>query len=368
VLKVSNYETTGPFRGFAEWEGDSATKIEAELEKQRVWLKSVVEHCLDLAEKLNQVADAYKLVTFTSSSPSWNVRQGFTLSFANADKAVKELIEHHSTNMHPLPEVVKYYRYNPNYDAWTASGYLADDYTEKGLAKIVVKLRELSTAAQTEFKTKANYDGFASIEESATGGTGSGRAPKITYTIDPPKKDTDPTQEDDTTPPPDDTTLPDDTALPGGGLPTMPELPTDVPTDTTPVTDGVVGGVGAGSPKLPAGGLGMRAASVGGGGGGVPSMPLQPPVAAEGAGSSAGRGGPNLAGAGAGAMGAGAAMGGRGGMGMAPMAGQGGKGEDSKAKRAQQDEEALYAEDRPWTEAVIGNRRRKDGPDNKESK
>jgi hypothetical protein len=53
---------------------------------------------------------------------------------------------------------------------------------------------------------------------------------------------------------------------------------------------------------------------------------------------------------------------------MAPMAGQGGKGEDSKAKRAQQDEEALYAEDRPWTEAVIGNRRRKDGPDNKESK
>ena len=110
----------------------------------------------------------------------------------------------------------------------------------------------------------------------------------------------------------------------------------------------------------------MRAASVGGGGGGVPSMPLQPPVAAEGAGSAAGRGGLNVGGAGA--LAGGAAMGGRGGMGMAPMAGQGGKGEDSKAKRAQQDEEALYAEDRPWTEAVIGNRRRKDGPDNKESK
>jgi hypothetical protein len=108
----------------------------------------------------------------------------------------------------------------------------------------------------------------------------------------------------------------------------------------------------------------MRAASVGGGGG-VPSMPLQPPAPAEGAGSAAGRGGPNLGGA---APAGGAAMGGRGGMGMAPMAGQGGKAEDSKAKRAQQDEEALYAEDRPWTEAVIGNRRRKDGPDNKESK
>jgi hypothetical protein len=107
------------------------------------------------------------------------------------------------------------------------------------------------------------------------------------------------------------------------------------------------------------------AASVGGGGG-VPSMPLQPPVAAEGAGSGVGRGVPTVGGAGA--MAGGAAMGGRGGMGMAPMAGQGGKGEDSKAKRAQQEEEALYAEDRPWTEAVIGNRRRKDGPDNKESK
>jgi hypothetical protein len=95
-------------------------------------------------------------------------------------------------------------------------------------------------------------------------------------------------------------------------------------------------------------------------------MPLQPPVAAEGAGSAAGRGGLNVGGAGA--LAGGAAMGGRGGMGMAPMAGQGGKGKDNKAKRAQQEEEALYAEDRPWTEAVIGNRRRKDGPDNKESK
>ena len=149
-------------------------------------------------------------------------------------------------------------------------------------------------------------------------------------------------------------------------MPTMPEMPSDVPADAA-LSDGVLGGAGAGSSKLPTGGMGIRAASVGGGGGGgVPSMPLQPPVAAEGAGSAAGRGGLSVGGAGAQA--GGAAMGGRGGMGMAPMAGQGGKGQDSKAKRAQQDEEALYAEDRPWTEAVIGNRRRKDGPDNKESK
>ena len=381
VLKVSSYGTTGPFRGFAEWEGDSATKVEEQLETQRVWLKSFVEHCLDLAEKLDQVVEAYKLVTFTSSSPKWDYGGYNTLGFAHADEVVDGLVEFHKVNVHPLPGLFIWYKFDPGYSAGGSymgmDNYIAPDgvnfdgvgqmqvnlYSNKGLAKIVKKLNELSIAAKTEFKAKANYDGFASIEESVAGGTGLGRAPKPTYTIDPPKKDTDPTD-------PGDTTLPDDTTLPGGGLPTMPtlpsDLPTDMPTDTPPPTDGVLGGVGAGSSKLPAGGLGgMRAAAVGGGGG-VPSMPLQPPVAAEGAGSAAGRGVPNVGGAGA--LAGGAAMGGRGGMGMAPMAGQGGKGEDSKAKRAQQDEEALYAEDRPWTEAVIGNRRRKDGPDNKESK
>lgn len=368
VLKVSSYETTGPFRGFAEWEGDSATKIEEQLETQRVWLKSFVEHCLDLAEKLNQVVVAYKLVTFTSSSPKWDVKRGFTgfADFADADKAVEELGYHHSTNIHPVPDVINFYKFDPNWtwqddarEIFKNGGWYADEYTDAGLAKIVKKLQELSTAAQTEFKTKANYDGFASIEETATGGTGSGRAPKPSYTIDPPS-DTDTGTDTEVSDPLADAGLGD------AGLPTMPTLPTDVPsdvpTDVAPPTDGVLSGVGTGSPKLPTGGLGgMRAASVGGGG-----VPLQPPVAAEAAGSPAGRGGPNLGGAGA--MG-GAAMGGRGGMGMVPpMAGQGGKGEDSKAKRAQQDEEALYAEDRPWTEAVIGNRRRKDGPDNKESK
>jgi hypothetical protein len=52
--------------------------------------------------------------------------------------------------------------------------------------------------------------------------------------------------------------------------------------------------------------------------------------------------------------------------GMAPMApGAGGQGgQDSKTK-SKQGEEALYEEERPWTEAVIGNRRRKDATDNK---
>ena len=39
------------------------------------------------------------------------------------------------------------------------------------------------------------------------------------------------------------------------------------------------------------------------------------------------------------------------------MGGHGAGGGGSKTKGSQQDDEALYTEDRAWTEAVIGNRR-----------
>ena len=230
--------------------------------------------------------------------------------------------------------------------------YAVRELWRKGGFKVYAALQEISDAAMAKFREKAGFGTSTTFPQ-----------------VSPQWKDRNPANGGSDRNPYIPDKLLSDTSGAEAGLPTMPTMPTlptdvpsDVPTDVAPPTDGVLGGVGTGSPKLPAGGLGgMRAASVGGGG-----VPLQPPVAAEAAGSAAGRGGPNLGGAGA--MG-GAAMGGRGGMGMVPpMAGQGGKGEDSKAKRAQQDEEALYAEDRPWTEAVIGNRRRKDGPDNKESK
>ncbi|CFS45792.1 hypothetical alanine and glycine rich protein [Mycobacterium tuberculosis] len=41
--------------------------------------------------------------------------------------------------------------------------------------------------------------------------------------------------------------------------------------------------------------------------------------------------------------------------------GQGG----AKSKGSQQEDEALYTEDRAWTEAVIGNRRRQDSKESK---
>ena len=64
-----------------------------------------------------------------------------------------------------------------------------------------------------------------------------------------------------------------------------------------------------------------------------------------------------------------AASGGAVGGGMAPM-GHGAGHNQGKEKRRDPNlapDEELYTEDRPWTEAVIGNRRRRDVQDGKES-
>lgn len=112
--------------------------------------------------------------------------------------------------------------------------------------------------------------------------------------------------------------------------------------------------------------LGVKPMSVGGGGGGggMPAMPLAPST-----GAGIGPGDVRPAGAGeigglAGGAAAGRGAAGGGGMG-APMGGQGQGGGGSKSKGSQQDDEALYTEDRAWTEAVIGQRRRQDMKESK---
>lgn len=106
----------------------------------------------------------------------------------------------------------------------------------------------------------------------------------------------------------------------------------------------------------------VKAASLGGGGGGgVPSMPLAP---ATGIDAESVR--PAAAGD-LGALGQGKAAAGSALAAAAwecrwgPRPGHGG----AKSKGAQQEEEALYTEDRAWTEAVIGNRRRQDSKESK---
>ncbi len=129
--------------------------------------------------------------------------------------------------------------------------------------------------------------------------------------------------------------------LPGGAKP-APELP-DLGLDDPGVSPAGVGGGGAG----------------GGGGGGLPSMPLQPNVGAEtvAPGPAAARGG-GSGGIPSAAMGAG--MGGMAG-GMGGM-GHGGAQQGKEKRRDPRfaPDEELYVEDRPYTEPVIGNRRRRD--------
>ncbi|PIB78211.1 hypothetical protein CQY23_15035 [Mycobacterium celatum] len=62
------------------------------------------------------------------------------------------------------------------------------------------------------------------------------------------------------------------------------------------------------------------------------------------------------------------AMGG-GGMGGMPMGGHGqGQGKEKRRTPGLSPDEELYKEDRAWTEGVIGNRKRKDAADTKDSK
>jgi hypothetical protein len=129
-------------------------------------------------------------------------------------------------------------------------------------------------------------------------------------------------------------------------------------------------GPSTGTPKLPTdpslkpaalgGGAGGGGA---GGGGGAPSMPLSAAVGAETVAPV------HAASATPGATSSGGAAGGGIGGGMAPMHGA---GHNNQAKDKRRDpnlspDEDLYTEGRPWTEAVIGNRRRRDVQD-KDSK
>lgn len=143
---------------------------------------------------------------------------------------------------------------------------------------------------------------------------------------------------------------------PGGGAPSggspsgtptgMPEGPaTDVPALDEPTLAPASAGGGGGP---------------GGGGGDIPKTPLAPAVGAENVAPS--KGGPGIpAGAPGGPGAAGGMGGGMGGMGGGH--GQGGQRGDKRRDPKLAPDEELYKEDRAWTEAVIGNRRRTDVKD-----
>ena len=96
------------------------------------------------------------------------------------------------------------------------------------------------------------------------------------------------------------------------------------------------------------------------------SAPLSAAVTAETVGPAPATGGAGTAGPAPTTAGAASGMGGGG---MAPMHGAGAQqGKEKRRDPRLAPDEDLYTEERPWTEAVIGNRRRKDVQDGKEAK
>lgn len=140
--------------------------------------------------------------------------------------------------------------------------------------------------------------------------------------------------------------------LPGGGLPEGGAAPADLPEP------------GLDDPGIsPAGSGGGAGGGSGAGGGGAPSLPLQPNVGAEtvapGPGGGARGGGSGAIPASAMGAGTGAVGGGMGGMGH----GGGMQGKEKRRDPRLAPDEELYVEDRPHSEPVIGNRRRRDVQD-----
>lgn len=138
-------------------------------------------------------------------------------------------------------------------------------------------------------------------------------------------------------------------------------------TGTPPMPNDLTGAGALRGAPAPSPGAGLKPASFGGNGigGGVPSLPLQRPVDAESPSRPAGAAGP----AGPGREKPNTAPGlASGGMGAAPMGVPGAQGQqNTKGKRTTPDQDSLYTEQRPWTEGVIG-RRRRDVPEGRDAK
>jgi ESX secretion-associated protein EspB len=328
------------FRPFTSWEGESRTLVEQNFELQRQWIYAMVQLCVNLGSQALRVVDAHKKARVLGQHVTYGADGKYAID------------AEHPTSYEVSQCDYWYKYYTQKYSEYL---YMAISWYESLQAKSETSLGIYVTNASIP---------LAPINPKAPPTATVINAPLVPPGPNDPDKPDNPTNPDipidpETPDPFDDSKLPDPTGMPStpsAGMPTTPTAASDTSALNDTLKDALKGGSG-----LPTG-AGLKPASLGGGGGGMPSMPLQPAVdagaaagpagAPPGAAASAGRGMPG----GAGAMGGG--MGG-----MAPMGGGQGQQNAGKGKRVQSDEEALYTEERQWTEGVIGNRPRKAGPE-----
>ncbi|WP_082954781.1 MULTISPECIES: hypothetical protein [unclassified Mycobacterium] len=292
------------FRPFVEWYGDATYAVEDNFDSHRSWLDQMA------ALSGTMVSQAQGVV----STHRWAVTEHPTVA------QLKE-----------LDDAWVYFQGHLPAEHWKGS-------VKPALEEEYARLQKKSEEVLAEYQRRAALP-LAPINPP--------KPPAAYYVAPPPEPgsyETDPDTPYDELPYGDEY-LNTPTGMPSAPFTGTPAMPTD-PTGA---------GAWRGAPA-PSKGPGLKPAGLGGGGTGVPSMPLQPAVDAEApqrsTGAAAGSSGP-----GRGIPSGGGGLGG--GMGGAPMGAPGAQGQpNGKGKRPQSDEEAIYTERRPWTEGVIGRRRR----------
>ncbi|BBZ46742.1 PPE domain-containing protein [Mycobacterium parmense] len=335
------------FRDFRHWEGDAAEQVAQNFKRQFDWVLQMVDRVRAMAKQAKELESAHHEAV-----------PGDFLA-ATEDRQTGEWWGKHPT-LYEVRELDRVYNEN-----WT------DPYIVEAIMKVYQRLTEHSRLVLSKYARSASLP-LVPINPPS---------PPAAHKIDPlptPEPDNpfiDVWDPDNVPSWPD---VPEDTGtsgpIPGGdqpydpGLPDptgMPTVPSAAPPGTGPDPAALAAAAAGVRPDPTTVGAGVKPASLGDGGiGGAPPMPLQPSLESDAA-ARAAAAGRDAASLGRGVPGAGGAMGGGMGMPMAP--GAAGQGQSGKGKRSQSDEEALYTEERPWTEAVIGNRPRpKPSPDIKD--
>ncbi|CQD17195.1 ESX-1 secreted protein, EspB [Mycobacterium lentiflavum] len=313
--RVALLQAVVRFRPFTEWSGPACSAVEANFDQQRSWLTGMAELCNQLVTQAHAVVDAHRWmrgahIVFPDLNPAGG---DYVLDYA-------EILRCEET-------------WERIWDDPAQAAY------KQSYIEFFQKAQEKSDELVAQYQQKANLP-LAPINPPT---------PPAATAIQPPS--------DDNLPDGGGSLYPDGSAADApAGVPSVPSIPS-LPMGASPKTPAQPGPALAGSkdtkvPGLPkAGAPGLKPASVGLGGPAMPSAPLQDPhytTASPGA-AAKGPEGPGLAVPG---RGAGGAMGG-GGMGAAPLGAQGDRGA-GKGKRLQQDDDAIYTENRAWTEGIIG--------------
>ncbi|WAC90482.1 PPE domain-containing protein [Mycobacterium sp. Aquia_213] len=326
------------FEPFREWEGDAASTVSANFEAQRKWLETMVAFSGQIADQAQTIAaefrDLRKWHVYVDDIRSQTRYHRMKYEWKDF-KEVEQYIKTQSTSGSQT-WIIRFYK-----QATDESARLLAEF--KGKAGLpIAQVNPDRPPPPSKIKPPAPWKPAARPSDLDIAKS---------HILKPPARPDWLPDDDGPTPVP---TPGDQGGVPA--MPMMPMMPMTPQTNDAKLAEALKDLKPQGAPGMPHGGGGVKPASFGGAG--VPTAPLQ----SWGEGDPASRPAAAGPGAGPGALGRGVPGGGAmgGGMGGGAPAQAGDKG--GKGKRVQGDEDALYTEDRAWTEGVIGLRGAKEVP------